>query len=105
MAQVAMLPGFFPPSHVPDRGTGGGAPVATPDWRTGRLARGAYLLIVGIERFVRAAAALVLRIGSYTARPLEVPADGSSAERQPTEAVTPKPTAASHEVCAVMKYE
>jgi hypothetical protein len=89
MACRAMMPTFTFSSHTlygrarPEERRG------AQDWRDERLARAAYLLIVGIERAVRAVASLVSRVGSYAAR--RVPGRGRerSTECEPAETVTP----------------
>jgi hypothetical protein len=68
MACWAMLPTFTFPSQAFDRLARQEERRASQDWRDERLARGAYLLIVGIERAVRTVASLVSRVGSYAAR-------------------------------------
>jgi hypothetical protein len=53
---------------------------ATQDWRDEQLARAAYLVIVGIERAVRAVASFVSRVGRYAARQVS-PRDASAQPR------------------------
>jgi len=84
MGCCAMLPTFTFPSQADHHAKQEGRR-ATQDWRDQRLARAAYLLIVGIERAVRAVASLVPRVGSSAAR--RVPP--RSAECAPAETVTP----------------
>lgn len=63
---LTMLPSFILPSQTFDHGMRRSAPIVKPDWRDEQLARAAYLLIVGIERVVRATAAAVRHVGRYS---------------------------------------
>lgn len=63
----AMVPPFTFPLQVPDRLPMQEERHPRQDCRDERLVRGAYLLIVGIERAIRAVVSLVSRVGSYAA--------------------------------------
>jgi hypothetical protein len=89
MGWWAMLPSFTFPSQVLDRLARQKAPRAASDWRDERLARAAYLSIVGIERLARAVASLVRRVGRYVAQQLLLRRQtGAQPECKPTETVT-----------------
>ena len=63
---LTMLPSFILPSQTSDHGMRRSAPIVKPDWRDEKLARAAYLLIVGIERVVRVTVAAVRHFGRYS---------------------------------------
>ena len=55
----------FPSRNGPMSRSGMNAPGSVRDKRDERLERAGYLLVVYTDRFVRAVAALVLRVGRY----------------------------------------
>ena len=87
VAWWAMPPIFTHASQDLDRLASEEKRRATQDRPDERLARAAYLSIVGIERVVGAVGSCVLRVGRYVVHQVSLQRqDGCSTERTPTDA-------------------
>jgi hypothetical protein len=76
----AVLPTVIFPPLASDRPGRREERRATQDWRDERLARAAYLFIVGTERAVRTVASFISRVGRSVARQVS-PRDASTHPR------------------------